>query len=207
MRRSVFVCVAALIFGGLAGPAGAGKATGQTFFLHGGGPVQEAFLNEMWLDSAWMTMDGEEPEGAEFSSMFVTNYFRGPNTDCDGNGLLPVWRGDFSGKFKGDVVVTLHTVATPVVDMTVSLYPDPSGTCTAEPPIGNSQAPKPVATETITVAPGHAATEVTFKKVKFKAAAGLLLQLSIPTQTTPGQVRILFDSADFASNVELKPKK
>jgi hypothetical protein len=194
------------VVGSLAGPAGAAKKS-TTFYLHGkASPVTEAHLNEMWLDGSWMTMDTTKPEKPEPSSMFVTNYFRGPNTDCDGNGLLPVWKGDFAANFKGDVKVTLHTVATPAVQMTVSLYRDPTGTCSAEPPIGDAEAPKPVATDLIDVAPGHAETVIVFKNVKFKSMASLALQLSIPTQTTPGQVRILFDSADFASSVQLTAK-
>lgn len=205
--RKLVLSLAALtvLIGVLAAPATAGKKT-TTFYLHGRGPVQEAYLNEAWLDDVWMTMDGTEPTDSEFSSIFVTNYFRGPNTDCDGNGLLPVWKGNFSGAFKGDAKITLHTVATPAVNMTVSLYADPTGTCTSNLPTGASQAPKPVGTTEVAVAPGHATTEVTLKKLKFKAAASVLLQLSIPTQTTPGQVRILFDSADFASSVQLLPK-
>ena len=45
-----------------------------------------------------------------------------------------------------------------------------------------------------------------FKKLNFKALGSLALQLHIPTQTTPGQIRVLFDSADFPSNVQLLPK-
>lgn len=210
MRKTLVVAlVAGLVVGTAVGPATAGKkgkkAAVTTLYLHGRGPVAEGYINETWLDSNWMEMDTSEPTKAEPSSMFVTNYFRGPNTDCDGNGLLPVWRGDFAGSFKGDATVSLHTVATPAVQLTVSLYADPTGTCTSNLPTGASEAPRPVATELIDVAPGQSVTEVTFKNLRFKAAAGLLLQLSIPTQTTPGQVRVFFDSPDFPSAVELKP--
>ncbi|MGH2807464.1 MAG: hypothetical protein ACRDKT_09320 [Actinomycetota bacterium] len=200
------VLAVGLVFATVSAPAGA-KKKDTIFYLHGKDtPVGEAHLPETWIDGAWMTMDGKKPGAGAPSSMFVTNYLRGPNTDCDGNGLLPVWKGDYSGTFKGDVKIHLHTVATPAVQMTVSLYRDPTGTCTATPPVGDSQAPKPVATDLVDVAPGHAETVVTFKKVKFTAMSGLLLQLSIPTMTTPGQVRILFDSADLASTVHLEPR-
>ena len=197
-----------LLAGALAGPAIAKKAAAApaTFFLHGRGPATEAYVNETAVDKNYMAMDTTEPSNAYPSSMFVTNYFRGPNTDCDGNGLLPVWRGENAGKFKGDIKVLLHTVATPAVTMVVSIYADPTGTCAAAPPIGDAEAPQPIATDTIDVAPGHAETEVTFKNVKTSFAASFGLQLSIPSQTTPGQVRILFDSTDFASSVQLQPR-
>ena len=207
MRKLVLSLAAlAVLVTSLAAPAIAAKKKTTTLFLHGKGPVQEAYMTEMWMDDIWMTMDGTEPTDAEPSSMNVTNYFRGPNTDCDGNGLLPVWKGNFSGAFKGDAKVTLHTVATPATPLVVSLYKDPTGTCTSAPPIGDSQAPKPVAQTEIEVAPGHATTEVVLKNLNFKATASILLQLHIPNLTTPGQVRVLFDSADFASSVQLLPK-
>jgi hypothetical protein len=207
MRRVLLAITAlGLLIGSLAAPAGAAKKT-TTLYLHGKtSPITEAHLSEMWLDGIWMTMDSTEPTKPEPSSIFVTNYLVGPNTDCDGNGLLgALWKGDFAGNFKGDVKVTLHTVATPAAQMTVSLYRDPTGTCSAEPPVGDGEAPQPVATDLIDVAPGHAETVITFKKVKFKAMGGLALQLSIPTGS-PTQVRILFDGADFASSVQLLAK-
>ena len=202
--------VAGLLASSLATPATAAKKT-TTFFLHGKGPVkpvQEAYINEGWLDDIWFDMDATEPTAAEPSSVFVTNYFRGPNTDCDGNGLLPVWKGTYSGRFKGDVKVTLHTLATPVAPLVVSLYADPSGTCSADatPATAAVEAPKPVAQAEVEVAPGPGVTEVTFKKVKFQAIGSLALQLHMPTMTTPGQVRVLFDSVDYPSSMSLISK-
>lgn len=207
MRKLLlFLAGLAVLVSSLAAPAIAGKTKATTLFLHGKGPVQEAYINEMWLDSIFMTMDATEPTKPEPSSIFVTNYFRGPNTDCDGNGLLPVWKGDFAANFKGDAKITLHTVATPATTMVVSLYADPTGTCTSNLPTGSSEAPKPVAQTEVEVAPGPAATEIVFKKLKFKSVASLGLQLHIPTQTTPGQIRVLFDSADYPSSLQLLPK-
>ena len=206
LRKIATIVAAASLVVSVAAPSMAAKKT-TTFYLHGRGPVAEAYINETWIDSNYMAMDTTEPTSPAPTSMFVSNYFRGPNTDCDGNGLLPFWRGQYAGKFKGDIKVMLHTVATPAVTMTVSIYADPTGTCTSAPPIGDSEAPKPIATADVEVAPGHGETEVTFKNVNVKFAASLGLQLSIPTQTTPGQVRILFDSTDFASTVALVPAK
>jgi len=199
--------IGGLIAGSISTPAGAAKSEPLTYFLHGRGPVAETYLHEIWLDDAYMSMDTVEPTAAEPSSIFVTNYVRGPNTDCDGNGLLgAVWRGEFSGKRKGDVVVTLHTAATPAVELVVSLYADATGTCSSggTPATAPSEAPKPLAQAQAAVAPGLGVTEFTFKNVKFKAVSNALLQLHIPTMTTPGQVRILFDSTEYPSSVQFK---
>lgn len=199
-----------LLVASLGGAAAAGKkAKPSTFFLHGRGPVAEAYLYETWLDDLYMEMNTDEPTAAEPSSIFVTNYMRGPNTDCDGNGLLPVWKGDFVGKHKGNVTVSLHTVATPATELVVSLYADATGTCSTDGTPGVSEpveAPKPVAQETVAVTPGPGLTEVTFKNVKFKAVSNALLQLHIPTLSTPGQIRVLFDSTEFPSSVTFNAK-
>ena len=202
--------ITGLLVSSLGTAAVAGKtAAPSTYFLHGRGPVAEAYINETWVDSLYMEMDTEEPTAAEPSSMFVTNYMRGPNTDCDGNGLLPVWKGDFVGKHKGNVTVTLHTVATPATELVISLYADATGTCSSAGTPGVSEpteAPKPVAQETVAVTPGPGVTEVTFKNVKFKALSNALLQLHIPNLSTPGQVRVLFDSTEFPSSVTFNAK-
>jgi hypothetical protein len=206
MRKLILsIALLAVAVTSLGAPALAAKTKTTTLYLHGKAPVQEAYINEMWLDSIYMTMDATEPTKPDPSSIFVTNYVRGPNTDCDGNGLLPVWKGNYVAKFKGDAKVTLHTVSTPATTMVVSLYADPTGTCTSAPPIGDSQAPKPVAQTEVEVAPGPAATEIVFKKLNFKSFGSLALQLHIPN-STPGQVRVLFDSASYPSNVQLLPK-
>lgn len=195
--------VSGLLAASLGGQATAAKKS-TSYFLHGRGPVAEAYINETWIDSNYMSMDTTEPTAAEPTSVFVTNYMRGPNTDCDGNGLLPVWKGDYAGKFKGTVTVTLHTIATPATPLVVSLYADGTGTCSSAGTPGvsePSEAPKPVATATVMPPSGSGVTEVVFKKVKFKALSNALLQLNIPTLTTPGQIRVLFDSAQYPSAV------
>lgn len=204
MKRLLGLALVSGLLAASFGPSATAGGSSTTYFLHGRGPVAEAYINETWMDDAYMSMDTTEPTAAEPSSMFVTNYFRGPNTDCDGNGLLPVWKGDYTGKFKGDVTVTLHTVATPATDLTISLYADGTGTCGADgsnPAIPAAEAPKPVATATVTPAAGPGVTEVTFEKVKFKALSNALLQLNVPNLSSPGQIRVLFDSASYPSGV------
>ena len=206
MRKLILsIAILAVAVSSLGAPALAAKTKATTLYLHGKAPVQEAYINEMWLDSIWMTMDATEPTKADPSSMNVTNYVGGPNTDCDGNGLLPVWKGDFAAKFKGDAKVTLHTVATPAATMIASLYADPTGTCAGNAATGPAEAPQPVGQVEVEVAPGPAATEIVFKKLNFKSLGSLALQLHIPN-ASPGQVRVLFDSATYPSNVQLLPK-
>ena len=193
MKRFVLALTAlALIAAPLAAP-GAAKAKKTTFYLHGTLPVGEAELPTTWLEDAWMTMDSTKPSGPP-KSMFITNYVGGPNTDCSGNGLLPVWRGQVAGTIKGTATLSLHTMATPGATVVASLYPDPNGGC-------NETAMPPAATTEVAVAPGHAETVFKFDKVNFKAGSSMIVQLHV-VGPSPAQVRILYDGAGFESNLQ-----
>ena len=135
MKKTFLSMIAgALVLGALIGPVAAKSAKPQatTFYLHGTQPAGEAQMDETALNSNWMILDTTEPAAGAPKSIFVTNYFRGPNTDCNGNGLLPVWRGNMTGKVKGDVTLTLHTVGTPTVQLVASLYADGTGQCASD---------------------------------------------------------------------------
>lgn len=203
-----------LIVGALAGPAVAGKKKKKpkpkpvpvTMYLHGTQPMGEAEIPDAWQSMAWMAMDETEPSGSSSKSIFVTNYVAGPNSNCSGNGLLPVWKGEITGKITGPITLQLHTAASPGAIIDVRLFADASGGC-------NDAAQPPVAEVTaLSVAPGQGVTEVTFEEVAdFDAVANLVVQVNssrlfdIPDPggalAYPGQVRIFYDSASAPSNI------
>lgn len=199
MKKTLIVALSlSLIAGALAMPASAkkkkkkAKAVSTTLYFHGNQPAGEAEINETWLDGLLHKMDTTEPTGTT-KSQFVTNYVGGPNTNCSGNGLLPVWKGDLVGVVKGDVTVELHTLSSPASTLVASLYPDASGGC--------NEAAQPFAAQTeVAVAPGQAVTEIVFEDVNFQSFGSLAIQFHM-APATPGQVRILYDSPDAASNL------
>jgi hypothetical protein len=195
--------VAGLAALSLASPASAGKKTFKhTFFLHGPSQAGEADLPNTWLDSAWLPMDPNEPEGSAPKSMFVTNYLVGPNTACSGNGLLPTWKGLMAGTVKGNLTVSLQTIGSPAAKVQIDIFPDATGGCDSD--LGSTGYVPPVASAVVDVPPGPGVTEVTFKKVNFKVGASLVMMLSIPgAPANPQQVRVLYDSSDFASAITL----
>lgn len=214
MRKIIVVALAAtVVVGAIAAPATAGKkkkpkapaAQTVTYYLHGSQPAGEAEISETWLNDAWMKMDGTEPAGSQTRSIFVTNYVRGPNSNCDGNGLLPVWKGELSGTVSGPIKLTLHTMATPGAVIDVRLFSDPTGGC-------NEAAQPPVAEQIgVAVPAGQAVTEVVFEDVTpFSPVASMAIQFNASLlQTTPGgplthpgQVRILYDSTTAPTSLE-----
>ncbi len=204
----VIMLVAGLVGGAAAAPATAkkkkkkAKPVATELFLHGNSQIGEVDLPSQWLDSMLNEMSPEAPEGTSSKSQFVTNYVIGPNTRCDGNGLLgTVWRGDLSGTVKGDATLTLHTAATPGALLQVGLYPDGAGTCAG----GDDPEPEPAARVEVAVAPGQTETEVVFEDLNFTTVASLVLQVAPGPNGVrghmPGLVRAYYDSETHPSSL------
>src|ERR671915_2178376 len=87
------------------------KPVKTTLYFHGATPLGESESFPGVAD-AYLPMDAKEPTGAEPKSKGITNYLAGPNYNCAGNHLFPVWTGPVAGSIKGDVKVTLHTIGT-----------------------------------------------------------------------------------------------
>lgn len=215
IRRLVTIGLSASLVFGAVGAADAAKKKKKpvitTLYLHGAHQVGEANLPDSWLNDLYHEMNETEPDGAAPKSQFVTNYLVGPNPRCSGNGLLPVWRTPMAGTISGDVKATIHTAATPGARLVIELYPDGAGGCTTDNPVSASNEwVEPVAAVIVEVPPGHGVLEVTFEGVKAKVLSHLLLQVKPDFEVTapdeifaPGQVRLLYDSADMASSLEV----
>lgn len=209
MRKTIIIAlVLGLVAGALTAPAASAKKKKKpkpqavTLYLHGTDEIGDLeYVNQ----GDFQKMDTEEPAGSQPKSRFATNYILGPNTECSGNALFPTWRGPLSGSMVGDLKVTLHTVSTPAAQLSVELYADGDGGCNS-PALGVEDYSPPVAEQVVDVAPGPATTEVVFEKVKFKTVASLVMMVHIQpvaANRSPHQVRLLYDSADYASMIEL----
>jgi hypothetical protein len=200
MKKIAALLAVACVAASFIGPAEAAKkkkvkSFKHTLYLHGTHPAGEAEIPDTWLNSLWMKMDATKPAGAEPKSTQVTNYAGGPNTNCSGNGLLPVWQAAMKGTIKGTVTLELNTVAGPASTLVAGLYADANGGC-------NETAMAPAAVTQVEVAPGQAVTKITFKKVNIKVLSRLVLQLHAPNLTA-SQTRIFYDSTDMASSLTL----
>ena len=208
MKKSIVTVLAlGLVVASLGAPAGAAKKkkkaakpVATTLYFHGAQTVGEAELPDRVPAFAAFPMDKNKPAAGQPKSVFVTNLVVSPNTNCDGNVILPWWKGNLAGTVVGDLKVTIHNASTPA-KLVVDVLADPTNTCD-DFQTPDDESPPPAATQTVDVL-GPGATVVTFKKLRFKTLASLGVQLSIPTGN-PGQVRALYDSADYASNVSFK---
>ncbi|MGH2693786.1 MAG: hypothetical protein ACRDJJ_03110 [Actinomycetota bacterium] len=199
-RTAVTAIVLGLVAGSLAAPGRAGGKKNVTLYLHGREVVGEFELPETWLNANPMTMDGTKPKG-QTRSRFATNYVVGPNGECSGNGLYPLWRGELRGTVTGNIKITVHTVATPAAKLVLELFPDATGGCNSA--VSEDYIP-PAASKTMDVPPGPGKVVAVIKNAKFKVAASLWLQVRIADQgTSPAQVRLLYDSPEAPSAIKL----
>jgi hypothetical protein len=201
MRRALVVAIMlGLLAGALAAPVRAVSTRNVALYLHGREVVGEFELPETWLNASPMTMDTKKPKG-ETRSRFATNYVVGPNGECSGNGLYPLWRGELRGTVTGTVKITLHTVATPAAKLALELFPDATGGCNSA--VSMDYIP-PAESKIVDVPPGPGKVVAVIKNAKFKVAASLWLQVRIADQeTSPAQVRLLYDSPEFPSGIKL----
>lgn len=184
----------------------AAKPVATTLFLHGTEKFGEMESFSLVADG-YLKMDTKAPSGTDSKSKGITNYGLGPNTRCAGNTLFPTYVGQLAGTVKGDVKVTLNSVASPGAAVEVRIWPDvaalacDSATSTEYiEPAGSVVVPLPV---------GQGEVEAVIKDVDFKAIGSLMLQISPATTAVAGVERplppffgrVLYDSEAAASSL------
>lgn len=203
MRKPVALALTAgLIATSLAAPAFAkkAKAVPTTLYLHGNEVIGEVENFAVTSSGTYFDMNSEEPTGAEPKSKQLTNYVGGPNTQCAGNDLFPVWVGDLTGTVTGDIKVTFHTISSPG-SVDVRIWPDvASQLCTNE-TLGAFDYPEPAAEVRVDLPPGPGTVEAVIEGAKFKAGSLLMLQLT-PVVESPFFGRVLYDSTSYVSKIE-----
>ncbi|HYO61951.1 MAG TPA: hypothetical protein VEU29_08650 [Actinomycetota bacterium] len=204
MRKSlVLTLTAGLVATSLAVPAVAAKKAKPvktTLYLHGSAPIGEADNFAIVAPGTYMTMDATEPSGAEPKSKQLTNYVGGPNTQCTGNDLFPVWVGDLTGTVTGDMKVTFHTIASGG-SVDVQVWPDVASQLCNNDLTGAAAYPEPAGTVRVDLPQGPGNVEAVIEGVKFKAGSKLMLQLT-PVVESPFFGRVLYDSTAFVSSIE-----
>ena len=202
MRRVIsMLLVFGLMFGAVASAEAAKKKPAPvTLYFHGTETLGEIDLANN-IGSSYMKMDPTEPAEPAPRSRPFTLWVGDPQmwNDCAGHSLQPVWTGALSGKVVGDIKVTLHTASAPK-DVIVQIWPDLMSQACPSNDLAEGDYPKPAAEATVTLPPGPGESEVVIKNVKFDAIGSLMVQLT-PVGPLPG--RVLYDSPDFSSRIEL----
>jgi hypothetical protein len=172
-----------------------------TLYLHGTETFGEQESYTLVSD-AYLPMDTKKASGSSTKSKQLTNYVLGPNTDCAGITLFPVWTGPLVGRVVGDVKVTFHTISTPGASVDVRIWPDVNSLLCNQETLGVADYPDPAGSATVELPPGPGEVVAEIKGVDFKATSNLMLQIT-PMIDVPFFGRVLYDSDSAPSKIEL----
>jgi hypothetical protein len=180
------------------------KPVKTTLFMHGTDPAGEI---DQLVNGTYLKMDSKVPTEDVPKTVGITNYVAGPNDECAGNSLFPVFVGRLSGTVKGNVTVTFFNVGGPG-SIRVRIWPDVTGQLCNQETLGVHDYVKPAGDATINALPGD--NKIVIKKVKFKALSALMVQFSPgamvdvqgPRYIPPLVARIAYDSAAFPTTIQ-----
>ncbi len=159
-------------------PAAQAEPVPTTLYLDGNAPAGEA-------ENAYLKLVPAAPSTEK--SMQLINYVGGPNTNCAGNSLFPVFLGSLSGRITGDIKVTFDAVSTAgAVD--VRVWPDVSAQACAPSYIAPSRS-KIVALPT-----GEGTVEAVLSGAAFSAGQQLMIQIT-PVTSTPFWGRMFYGTS------------
>lgn len=205
MKRSVILALTLGLFVGSVATADAAKRKKKPvpvqFFFHGTEAVGEIDMVNNLSAFSYNKMDTTEPAADPApKSMSWVDYVVGPNSNCAGNYLYPVWTGALTGRVVGDIKVVFHTVSAPrTVD--VRVWPDIMSQACEGNGLAEGTYPVPAAEKSVTLPAGPGMVEVVLEDVNFEAAGSIMIQITPPAgEPLPG--RVLYDSADYASSMQ-----
>lgn len=132
--------------------------------------------------------------GSSEKSRQVLNYGVGPNTQCAGNSLMPVFVGPFAGTVTGDITVKFEAMSTPGASVEVRIWPDVAAQAC------NDAYIEPARSAVVALPAGQGMVEAVLSGADFTAAAQLMLQVT-PVLVPPFIGRMFYGTD--ASTVEL----
>lgn len=129
-------------------------------------------------------------EGSGEKSAGVPNYTGGPNVNCAGNSLIPVFVGSLAGRVTGDMKVTFDASATPAAKVEVRVWPDVAAQACNESYI------EPAGAAIVDLPAGSGTVEAVIEGLEFEAVAGLMIQVTPVIGGAPSYARVFYGTAD-----------
>jgi hypothetical protein len=168
------------------------KPVAVTHYFHGTQDMGEV-QNQT---DGYGVMDATAPTGTSARSAGVTNYVGGPNTECAGNALFPVWVGNVNGTPTGDATVELFLQTAGSGSFEVRLFADVTEQ------LCNEEYPGTIASETVAFTTGQTSAKVVLKKInpKRKPVHSLMVQIT-PVLGAPYIARVQYDATSAASKI------
>ncbi len=212
MKKTLLVALSvALIGAAIAAPASAKKTKAKpvatTLYFHGASQLGEMDSDGV-VNTGYLPMDVTKPTDSAPKSRQITNYAGGPNWNCAGNNLFPVWVGHLTGHVVGTLKVTVYSAGSPsAVDIRV--WPDVNSQLCDSDVAGTHEYIQPAAHQVVTLPAGQGSVTATMNKVDFSAAEYLMVQvtpdginnLGPRSVATPSFDRVLYDAAGYETSV------
>jgi hypothetical protein len=170
------------------------KPVTMTYYFHGTQEVGEV----QGQTEGFGTMDATKPTGSAAKSYGVTNYVAGPNSECAGNSLYPVFVGNIDGAPTGNAELELFIQGAGSGSIEARIFAD-----VFEQACNEAYVP-PLASATFAVPNGPATVKVNLKNLnkKGKNFSSLMVQLSQAELLAPPFVaRVQYDAASVASKL------
>ena len=190
MKKTLSITlVLALAFGALAlSPAQAAKKkkkpVATTMFMEGTSNFGE---EDQLGNGTYLKL--QTAEGSGEKSMMIPNYVGGPNVNCAGNSLVPVFVGNVSGKVKGDMKVTFNAFSQGGA-VEVRVWPDVSAQACNESYI------EPAGAVTVDLPAGEGTVEAVIPGLDFDAASVIMIQITPVIGAPPYYARAFYGTAD-----------
>lgn len=120
--------------------------------------------------------------GSGSKTMGLINYGAGPNPNCAGNSLVPVFVGPMTGRVVGDMTVTFDAMATGG-SVEIRVWPDIGAQAC------NDAYPPPAGAVTVALPSGSGTVEAVIEGLDFEASSIMMVQI---TPISPGYGRATY---------------
>jgi hypothetical protein len=171
----------------------AAKPVSVTHYFHG---TQQFGEVESQTDG-FGVMNSTPPTGTSARSSGLTNYVGGPNTQCAGNSLFPVWVGAVDGTPTGNATVELFLQTAGSGSFEVRLFANVDAQAC------NADYPGDIGAETVAFTSGQDKATVVIKNInrKGKPVSSLMLQVTPVVGAPPYIARVQYDATTANSHI------
>lgn len=203
MKKLIAIALSlGLLVGAMVMPAGAAKKKKKAkpiptvLFLDGESQWGE---EDQTVNSTYLKLAREAGSGAK--SHGIPNYTGGPNTNCAGNGLVPVFVGELAGTVKGDMMVTFDAMSTPAAQVEVRVWPDVAAQSCNESYI------EPEGAAVVDLPAGSGTVEAKIEGLDFVASSVMMIQITPVIGGAPSYARATYGTEDTKVEFECLPAK
>lgn len=186
-KRMIAVALAAgLVAGAMVIPAEAAKKKKAkpiptVLFLEGESTFgeEDQLANGTYLKLVPEAGSGEKSHG-------IPNYTGGPNPNCAGNSLMPVFVGPTAGTIKGDMTVTFDAMSTPAAKVEVRVWPDMAAQAC------NESYVEPAGAVVVDLPAGSGTVEAKIEGLDFQASSMMMIQITPVIGGAPAYARAFY---------------